>query len=102
MSDHTRTVDLADGTELDVVDDPADAGLIVTGLTVSESRKENLGNYENVEPHASVRVELSPALAIDEPAAEDALQAKLRVVRRNVRDHIDESIERAIERGEYE
>jgi len=98
----TRTVDLADGTELEVVDDAADAGLIVTGLTVSESRKENLGNYENVEPHASVRVELSPALEIDHPDAEDALQAKLRVVRRNVRDHIDESIEQEISAREYE
>jgi hypothetical protein len=102
MSDLTRTVDLADGTELEVVDDPADAGLIVTGLTVSGSRTENLGNYENVEPHASVRVELSPALAIDHPDAEDALQAKLRVVRRNVRAHIEESIQQAIDRGEYE
>ena len=93
MSD---TVTTADGAEIPVSELPENAGIVVTGATVSESRKENLGNYENVEPHASVRAEFRPALEIDSPDAEEMLQRKLAVLRRVVDDHIQESIDRTV------
>ena len=98
----TDTVDLADGTEIEVVDDEADSSAIITGATVSQSQKENLGNYENVEPHASIRAEFSPAIRMDSPGAEQAVAAKLRALRRVVDDHIEDSIARAVEAREYE
>jgi hypothetical protein len=91
MSDGTVTVD---GREIHIADLAADAGMIVTGATVSESRKENLGNYENVEPHASVRVEFHPAIEVESPTDKAELKHRLAELRRVVDDHIQESIDR--------
>ena len=92
MSD--EQIHTADGQTIDVADHPRDSGIVATGATVSQSQKENLGNYENCEPHASVRVEFRPAIKLDSPEAEDALGTKLAVLRRVVDDHIQQSIDR--------
>lgn len=102
MTDADReTIDAGDAT-LEVVDDPADAGLVVTGVTVSGSQKENLGDYENYEPHASVKAEFRPALRVNSPDAESEVEDKLRVLRRVVDDHLQKSIRNVVERRTYE
>lgn len=93
MSD---TVTLPDGTELNVVDAERDSSVIVVGATVSGSQKENLGNYENVEPYASVRAEFRPAIEVNTPDAEDGVRSKLAVLRRVVDDHLQQSIDRTV------
>lgn len=88
------TITLPDGTELDVVDAERDSSVVVVGATVSGSQKENLGNYENVEPHASVRAEFRPAIRVNTSDAESAVKSKLAVLRRVVDDHLQQSIDR--------
>jgi len=88
-----RTIQMSDGTEIRVADDPRESEAIVTGATVSGSQKENLGNYENVEPHASVRLEFRPAIHMGSDGAASALQARLT----NARKQVDQNLASAIE-----
>ena len=98
MTDRTIEVD---GAEVRVTDDPATSQTVVTGATVSGSRKENLGNYENVEPHASVRVEFRPAFTLAD-GGDEAIRERLKGLRTEVDGHLHESINRARDAGLYE
>lgn len=89
------TIQTAEGTELEVAETPGDARTVVTGATVSGSEKANLGNYENVEPHASLRVEFRPAIDIEADMGAEALQIKLNRLRDTVDEHLTEAIRRA-------
>jgi len=91
----TDTITTADGTELDVADTPSDARTIVTGATVSGSEKANLGNYENVEPHASIRVEFRPAVAYEDGDGRAAVQGRLNRLRGMIDQHLKDSIQHA-------
>lgn len=66
----TETIDTPDGT-IHVTESLGDTELYATGLTVSQTEKVNLGNYENREVYANLRVEINPALAMNHETERD-------------------------------
>ena len=95
------TIETPDGT-IHVTDDPAEAEVYATGVTVSMTEKVNLGNYENRELYANARFSIDPALALT-PETENDVARILEYVHGEVEAHIDAQVELAKEpRGEWE
>jgi hypothetical protein len=91
----TKTIKLSDGVTVEAVEDadhPDDVSLYAVSATVSGSEKVNLGNYENAEPHVSVRTEIRPAVRLD-PDGHDALSAHLADLRATVDDHLQHAVD---------
>lgn len=94
------TIDTPDGT-IHVTDDLGEADLYATGLTVSQTEKVNLGNYENREVYANLRVEIDPALAMT-PETEGDVAKLLEYAHAEVENHIAERVAEAQEPDEWE
>lgn len=92
-----RTVQMTNGSQLRVAETPDEADTVVTGVTVSGSQKENLGDYENVEPHTSIRAEFQPAINMSHLGAAEELDKRISELRDSVNESIEDGIERAKE-----
>jgi urease accessory protein UreF len=90
----TKTIELSDGATVEAVeaDGVDDVTLYAVSATVSGSEKVNLGNYENAEPHVSVRTEIRPAVRLDADG-QTALQGHLADLRSAVADHLQHSVD---------
>ena len=90
-----------DGT-IEVTENPEEAVLYATGVTVSQTEKVNLGNYENRELYANARFSIDPALALT-PENEREVAKILEYVHGEVENHIEAQVERAQDpTGEWE
>ena len=92
------TIDTPDGT-IQVTDDPEDATLYATGVTVSQTEKVNLGNYENRELYANLRVAIDPALELT-PDTEGEVAKILEYAYGEVEGHINAQVDLMGKRGE--
>lgn len=89
------TITTADGRDIPITGDAAEADAYATALTVNYSGKVNLGNYENAEPFASVRAELRPAVRVEGNV--EGLQRHAGNLHRVVDHHVRQAIAEAEE-----
>lgn len=101
MTEATDTVEI-DGTTAEVADDPDDARMIAVGMTVSGSEKASTGDYENYEPHESVRVTFDPAIDLSDVAGRRALRTKANTLHRDIQDDLNTAISNRISEPGFE
>lgn len=88
--------DLADVETVDVADDPDDSRMVAVGATVSGSEKVSTGDYENYEPHQSVRVRFSPAIDLSDSQGRAHLRRRLMTLHAGIQSDLDDAIDQRL------
>jgi len=81
---------------VDVADDPDDARMVAVGATVSGSEKVSTGDYENYDPHQSVRVRFQPGIDLSTSDGRAALRRRLMTLHAGVQADLDEAIDQRL------
>lgn len=80
--------------DIDVARDPSAARTLVTGITVSGSEKVSTGDYENFEPHISIRTEVRPAVDITTDSGLDHIRHQVDGLAAQLQERLDDAIDR--------
>ena len=96
------SIELQDGIEVDVAEDPAGSTMYAVGATVSVDETVSTGDYESFEPYASVRVQFRPVLRLASDQHEQALRQKLLNLHRNVNGEVQQMISNRLSEPGFE
>lgn len=96
------TIEVQDGIELEVAEDPEDSITYAVGGTVSVDETVSTGDYESYEPYASMRVQFRPVIRLVSDKHRRAARQRLLSVHRDVHHEIQQMINNRISEPGFE
>lgn len=96
------SIELQDGIEVDVAEDPEESTMYAVGATVSVDETVSTGEYESYEPYASVRVQFRPVIRMVSDLHEQTLRQKLLKLHRSVNLELQQMIDNRMSEPGFE
>jgi len=102
MKMETEQIELADGVQVEVAEDPEEAELVATAATVSVEETVSTGDYESYKPYASTRVQITPGIRLASENHELALRQRLLNIHRQVHQEVQRMIDNRLSEPSFE
>jgi len=96
------TIELQDGIEVEVAEDPEDSTTYAVGGTVSVEETVSTGDYESYKPYASVRVQFRPVIRLVSDQHHQAVRQKLLNAHRDIHDEVQQMIDNRLSEPGFE
>ena len=96
------TIELQQGIELDVAEDPEDSTTYAVGGTVSVEETVSTGDYESYKPYASIRVQFRPVIRLVSDQHRRAVRQKLLNAHRDIHDEVQQMIDNRLSEPGFE
>jgi hypothetical protein len=96
------TIEVQDGIELEVAEDPEDSTTYAVGGTVSVEETVSTGDYESYKPYASLRVQFRPVIRLVSDQHRQAVRQKLLHAHRDIHDEVQQMIDNRLSEPGFE
>lgn len=96
------TIELQDGIEVEVAEEPEDSTTYAVGGTVSVEETVSTGDYESYKPYASVRVQFRPVIRLVSDQHRQAVRQKLLNAHRDIHSEVQQMIDNRLSEPGFE